>query len=78
MLTEEQIEELRSEFSRLLSESRIPINATKKQCRTVLINIDSWIQSNAASFMNVIPSVLTPKQGLRLFKAIINKRMEIM
>lgn len=81
MLTNEDQRALWAEFMSQASSALESLGLSKAEILATVFAIDQWIEDHAASFNLAIPQpargVLTMRQKLRLFTAILNRRLEV-
>ena len=80
-LTNEDRRKLWAEFMRYSSNIREIIGLDKAELRAAVDATDAWINANQASFNNALPAAtksnLTPKQKVRLFLEVAQKRFNV-
>lgn len=81
MLTEQDRQQIYSQFSSETSSVWEPLPLSKAELRTAVDAIDGWIEDNIISFNSAIPepakSALTAKQKTKLLFMVIKRGWEV-
>jgi len=73
--------DVQQQFSRALSDDRIPCATIKADILAAITAIDQWADDNAAEFNTAIPqparAALTSKQKVQLLFFVLRRRFEV-
>lgn len=81
LLSEADRRAINHTIQQVLSDNFVSISLTKAEIRAAVDAVDEWIDNNAASFNQALPTVarntLTARQKVQLFMFVVSKRFEM-